>query len=96
MPRLRAARPHRLAGALFIAPFLLLSTLAGDLADRAPKSRLLVVFKAVEVLLLLAAIPALAARSLPALMVLIFLMGAHSAFLGPVKFAILPELVERI
>ncbi|MEQ1917624.1 MAG: MFS transporter [Elusimicrobiota bacterium] len=83
-----------LAGAAFVLPFLLFSTLAGDVADRWPKARLVVLFKAIEVALLILAAPALAARSTPALLTLLFLMGAHSAFFGPVKFAILPELVE--
>jgi len=88
-----APRFIALAGAAFILPFLLFSTLAGDVADRWPKARLTALFKAIEVALLLLAVPALAARSMPALLVLVFLMGAHSAFFGPVKFAILPELV---
>lgn len=83
-----------MAGAAFILPFLLFSTLAGDIADRWPKARLTALFKAVEVGLLLCAAPALAAHDLPALLVLVFLMGAHSAFFGPVKYSILPELVE--
>ncbi len=89
-----AARFIALAGAAFVLPFLLFSTLAGDVADRWPKAKLVVLFKAIEVALLLLAAPALAARSLPSLLGLLFLMGAHSAFFGPVKFAILPELVE--
>lgn len=82
------------AGGLFVLPFLLFSTLAGDAADRWSKSRLLVIFKAAELALLLLAVPALAAGSLPALLALMFLMGTHSAFFGPIKFAILPELVD--
>jgi len=89
-----AARFIALAGGAFILPFLLISTLAGDIADRWPKARLVRMFKAIEVALLLLAVPALAAHSTPALLVLVFLMGAHSAFFGPVKFSILPELVE--
>src|SRR5579859_2757196 len=89
-----APRLIAIAGGLFILPFILFSTLAGDAADRWPKSRLLVLFKAAEPILLLLAVPALAARSLPALLALLFLMGVHSAFFSPVKFAILPELVE--
>ncbi|MFI5362912.1 MAG: acyl-[ACP]--phospholipid O-acyltransferase [Elusimicrobiota bacterium] len=89
----RAPALIAVAGGLFVLPFLLFSTLAGDAADRWPKSRLLVIFKAAEPLLLLLAVPALAARSVPALLVLLFLMGVHSAFFGPIKFAILPELV---
>ena len=82
------------AGAAFILPFLLFSTVAGDVADRWPKARLVPLFKAIEVALLLLAVPALAAHSVPALLVLVFLMGAHSAFFAPVKLSILPELVE--
>ncbi|MDD5302579.1 MAG: MFS transporter, partial [Elusimicrobia bacterium] len=89
-----AARLIAFGSAAFIVPFLLFSTLAGDAADRWPKARLVVLFKAMEVGLLLLAVPALAARSVPALLVLVFLMGAHSAFFGPVKFSILPDLVE--
>ena len=88
-----AARFIATAGVAFILPFLLFSTAAGDIADRWPKSKLVVLFKAVEVVLLLLAAPALAAHNTPALLALLFLMGAHSAFFGPVKFAILPELV---
>lgn len=81
------------AAGLFIIPFLLFSTLAGDAADRWPKSKLLVFFKALEAVLLLLAVPALAAGSVNSLLALIFLMGAHSAFFSPIKLAILPELV---
>lgn len=82
------------AGGAFVLPFLLFSTMAGDAADRWPKARLVTLFKAIEVVLLLLAIPALAMHSVPALLVLVFLMGAHSAFFAPVKLSILPELVE--
>ncbi len=82
------------AGAAFVIPFLLFSTAAGGVADRYPKRRLVILFKAVEVALLLLAGPALAAGNLPAVLALVFLMGTHSAFFGPVKFSILPELVE--
>lgn len=89
-----APRLIAVAGGLFVLPFLLFSTLAGDAADRWSKSRLLVIFKAAELGLLLLAVPALAAGSIRALLALMFLMGAHSAFFGPVKFAMLPELVD--
>ncbi len=89
-----APRLIALAGAMFVLPFLLLSTIAGDATDRWPKARVLRACKAVEVLLFLLSIPALAYGSLPALMALLFLLGAHSAFIGPVKLALVPELVE--
>ncbi len=89
-----APRLIAVAGGLFVLPFLLFSTLAGDTADRWSKSKLMVLFKAAELVLLLLAVPALALGSVPALLVLMFLMGVHSAFFGPIKFAILPELVD--
>ncbi|MDX6770899.1 MAG: MFS transporter, partial [Elusimicrobiota bacterium] len=89
-----APRVIALAGAAFVAPFLLLSSLAGDAADRWPKARVLRACKAAEVVLLAAAVPALAAGSLPGLLAVLFLLGAHSAFIGPVKLSLLPELVE--
>ena len=89
-----AAKLIPLAGGLFVLPFLLFSTLAGDAADRWAKSRLLVIFKAAEPVLLLLAVPALAAGSMPALLAILFLMGVHSAFFSPIKLAILPELVS--
>ncbi|MFI5362350.1 MAG: MFS transporter [Elusimicrobiota bacterium] len=81
------------AGAAFVLPFLLFSTAAGDAIDRRPKSRLFVVFKAAEPPLLLAAAGALGSGSVPALLAVLFLMGAHSAVFYPLKLAILPELV---
>ena len=89
-----APRLIAVAGGLFVLPFLLFSTLAGDAADRWPKSRLIVLFKAAELALLLLAVPALGAGSTRALLALMFLMGTHSAFFGPIKFAVLPELVS--
>jgi len=83
------------AGALFILPFILFSTLAGDLADRFPKKRLLILFKAAELVLMALAAAALWTRSVPFLLALLFLMGLHSAFFGPVKLAILPEILEE-
>ena len=89
-----AARFIAVAGALFILPFLLFSTLAGEVADRRPKAEMIRRLKGIELALLLLAAPALGAWSVPALMALLFLMGTHSAFFGPVKLSILPELVE--
>jgi acyl-[acyl-carrier-protein]-phospholipid O-acyltransferase/long-chain-fatty-acid--[acyl-carrier-protein] ligase len=90
----QATKLIALAGAMYVLPFLLLSTVAGDAADRWPKARLLRLFKAAEVVLMLLAVPALAARSMPGLMAVLLLLGAHSAFIGPVKLALAPELVE--
>ena len=94
LPAQESARLIALAGAFFIIPFLLFSTYAGWVADRWGKKRLIVFFKAAELALLAASFPALWSRNIPSLMVLLFLMGTHSAFFGPVKLAIIPEMIE--
>ena len=55
-----------LAGALFIAPYILLSATAGKLADRFPKPRVVLVYKLAEVLLMAAAAAAFLTESVPA------------------------------
>lgn len=82
-----------LAGALFIAPYILLSATAGKLADRFPKPRVILAYKAAEVVLMAAAALAFLAESVPYLLAVLFGLGMQAALFGPVKYGILPELV---
>jgi MFS family permease len=82
-----------LAGALFIAPYILVSATAGKIADRVSKTRLILLYKAAEVVLMLAAAAAFLTESVPALLVVLFGLGLQSALFGPVKYGILPELL---
>ncbi len=84
-----------LGSAAFVAPFLVFSALAGSLADRLPKQRVIVAVKCLEL-----GIAALAAAASffgipPLLYLAVFLLGSHSAFLAPAKYGIIPELVPR-
>jgi len=80
-----------LAGALFIAPYILLSATAGKLADRFPKPRVILVYKALELLLMLAAAAAFLTASVPGLLGVLFALGVQAALFGPVKYGVLPE-----
>ncbi|KXW56141.1 MFS transporter [Ferrovum sp. PN-J185] len=80
--------------ALFILPFLLFSLMAGRVADRFNKTRLIRLLKTIEVALMLLGSLALLIHSLWGILSIIFLLGVHSTFFGPVKYAILPELVN--
>ncbi|HVC63561.1 MAG TPA: acyl-[ACP]--phospholipid O-acyltransferase [Acetobacteraceae bacterium] len=80
-----------LAGALFIAPYILLSASAGQLADRFPKPRVILAYKALELLLMLAAAAAFLAASVPGLLGVLFALGVQAALFGPVKYGVLPE-----
>jgi acyl-[acyl-carrier-protein]-phospholipid O-acyltransferase / long-chain-fatty-acid--[acyl-carrier-protein] ligase len=80
-----------LAGALFIAPYILLSATAGKLADRFSKPRLVVIYKLAEIVLMAAAAVAFLFASVPALLVVLVGLGIQSALFGPVKYGVLPE-----
>ena len=82
-----------IAGGLFILPYLLVSSTAGQLADRYDKAGLIRLAKLAELLLMLAAAAALLAGSIPALLAVLFGLGVQAAFFGPLKYGILPELL---
>jgi hypothetical protein len=84
-----------LAGALFIAPYILLSATAGKLADRFAKPRLVVVYKVAEVLLMAAAAGAFLFASVPALLAVLVGLGVQAALFGPVKYGVLPEYLAE-
>ncbi len=82
-----------LAAGLFILPFLLFSATAGTLADSVCKTRLIRWLKLLEIGLMLLAAAAFFFEQYLWLLGLLFLMGSQSAFFGPVKYAILPQLL---
>jgi acyl-[acyl-carrier-protein]-phospholipid O-acyltransferase/long-chain-fatty-acid--[acyl-carrier-protein] ligase len=82
-----------LASALLVFPFLLFSTWAGALTDRYSKRTLVVAVKWAELGLLLLGFPALASGRVWPILTVLFLLAAQSAFFGPVKRGIVPELV---
>ena len=83
-----------LAAGLFILPFLLFSATAGALADAVCKTRLIQALKLLEIGLMLLAAAAFYFQQYLLLLGVLFLMGSQSAFFGPVKYAILPQLLS--
>ncbi len=79
------------AAGIFILPFLLFSASAGQIADKFEKSAIIRVIKAIEIAIMVIAGAGLLLRSLPLLFSALFLLGLHSTFFGPVKYAILPQ-----
>ena len=82
-----------LASALLVAPFLLFSNWAGVLADRYSKRTITVAVKWAELVFLLLAFPALFSGLAWPMLAVLFLLASQSAFFGPVKRGIVPELV---
>ncbi len=81
------------AAFLFILPFFLFSGIAGQLADKYEKSRIIRVVKFLEIVIMAVAAVALWFGWYEVLLVLLFLMGTQSTFFGPVKYAILPQVL---
>jgi acyl-[acyl-carrier-protein]-phospholipid O-acyltransferase / long-chain-fatty-acid--[acyl-carrier-protein] ligase len=84
-----------MAGAVFVIPFLALSSLGGELADRYDKSRLARVTKLVEIGGAGLAVTGMVLSSLPILFSALFVFGAMSALFSPVKYGLLPDHLEN-
>ena len=80
---------------LFILPYFLFSALAGQLADKWDKARLVRCVKLAEIGIMLLALVGFRAQSVPVLLTCLFLMGVHSTVFGPVKYSILPQHLGR-
>ena len=87
----RAALLGTVATGVFITPFFLFSALAGQIADRFERTRLVRWVKAAEVAIMTLGLVGFTTQSLPLLMGALFLMGVHSTAYGPLKYAILPQ-----
>jgi acyl-[acyl-carrier-protein]-phospholipid O-acyltransferase/long-chain-fatty-acid--[acyl-carrier-protein] ligase len=82
---------------MFALPFVLFSGFAGYLSDRMPKVRIIRAMKVAEIGVMTAGFLALHAITgrIEWLLAVVFLMGTHSAFFGPPKYGILPELFRE-
>jgi len=85
---------NAVAGGVFILPFFLFSALAGQLADWRDKASLIRFIKTAEIFIMAIGAVGLVLHSIPLMLVALFAMGAHSAFFGPIKYAILPQHLE--
>jgi 1-acyl-sn-glycerol-3-phosphate acyltransferase len=83
-----------LATLVFIVPFFLFSALAGQLADKFEKSGIIRTVKLIEIGIMMLAGVGFYLHAYPVLFGVLFLMGLHSTFFGPVKYSSLPELVS--
>jgi MFS family permease len=80
-----------LAGAVFIAPFILASGPAGRLADSTDKARIARWVKAAEIPIMGLAAIGLMQGGIVLCFIALFLLGLHSTVFGPVKYALLPQ-----
>ncbi len=86
---------NNLAAMLFILPYFLFSALAGQLADKFEKSKLTRFIKILEIVIMTIAAVGFVFEWYPLLFVALFLMGTHSTFFGPIKYAYLPQAMKE-
>ena len=83
------------AGGILLLPFFLFSALAGQIADKLEKSRLIRFLKVFEIALMLLAATGFWFHHYELLFVVLFFLGAQSAFFGPLKYSILPQHLDE-
>jgi MFS family permease len=84
-----------IAQALFILPFFLFSALSGQLADDHDKARLIRIIKFAEIFIMFAGGAGIVLANIPLMLAAVFAMGVHSTFFGPIKYAILPQHLNK-
>ncbi len=82
-------------GILFAAPFILFSMTGGYLADRFSKRTVAICTKFFEVAVMLFAIAALVQPNFKLALAAVFLISTQSAFFGPSKYGLLPEILPE-
>ncbi len=84
-----------ISSGLFILPFFLFSATAGQLADKFHKSALIRYIKFSEIVIMALGGIAFYFQNIPLSIMVLFLMGTHSTFFGPIKYSILPQYLDE-
>jgi MFS family permease len=84
-----------IAQGLFILPFFLFSALSGQLADDHDKARLIRIIKLAEIGIMIVGGAGLMLANIPLMLAAVCAMGVHSTFFGPIKYAILPQHLQK-
>ena len=85
---------NNLAALLFILPYFIFSATAGQIADKFERSQLIRGIKVLEIVIMLIGSAGFLLGNLWLLLLALFMMGTHSTIFGPIKYAILPEILK--
>ncbi|MBM3617377.1 MAG: MFS transporter [Alphaproteobacteria bacterium] len=83
------------AAGIFILPFFLFSATAGQLADSVEKTRIIGWIKIIEAILMAIGAIGFYTQNIWLLLAVLFGMGVHSTFFGPIKFSIIPQHLAK-
>ncbi len=84
-----------LANVLFVLPFVLLASIAGQVADKYERATIVKIVKLFEIAVVAFSAFGFIHNNLIILFSCIGLMGVHSAFFGPIKYSVLPDHLEK-
>ncbi len=84
-----------IAAGLFILPFFIFSATAGQLADKYNRTHIAQWTKVAEIVVMLTAASGFYLGNSWLLISILFASGVQSTFFGPVKYAILPQLLSK-
>ncbi|MGJ4803533.1 MFS transporter [Luteimonas sp. SDU82] len=82
------------APAIFILPYFLFSAIAGQIAEKLEKQRLIVITTAMEIAIMSLAAVGFLLQAMPLLLVALFCTGVQSTLFGPVKYSVLPSILK--
>ncbi len=83
-----------IAPAIFILPYFLFSAIAGQVAEKLEKQRLIVITTTMEIAIMSLAAVGFLLQAMPVLLVALFLTGVQSTLFGPVKYSVLPAILK--
>ncbi|KRG72321.1 glycerol acyltransferase [Stenotrophomonas terrae] len=83
-----------LAPALFILPYFLFSALAGQIAEKLEKQKLIVITTTMEIVVMSLAAVGFLTQNMPVLLIALFCTGLQSTLFGPVKYSVLPSILK--
>lgn len=86
---------NNIAALLFILPYFIFSATAGQIADRYERAQLIRMLKLGEITLMLLASIGFLTGQLWLLLTALFLAGVQATFFGPIKYAILPDILSE-
>ena len=95
LSNMNSAELITLSAGLLILPFFLFSALAGQLADKYQKEKIIQNLKLAEMGIAVLGIIGLSVNSPYILLLTLFLFGTQSAFLNPCKYALIPQLLKE-
>ncbi len=83
-----------IAPAIFILPYFLFSAIAGQIAEKLEKQRLIVITTTMEIVIMSLAAVGFLLQNMPLLLVALFCTGVQSTLFGPVKYSVLPSILK--